>query len=139
MSNYIVLDGDEVKFDNMFGNNFVRPVKDLFISGHGNATIKNKRICVLGDEKTVSVVATYTSTVFPVFGTGTITISKLAAEQIIDSATADTAIIVVGTKFSALFTVSTPASNNATSATDTVAEVYGTGQFINSQSFVRAV
>jgi len=137
MSEFIIVDGDRLDFSPTFGANTVTPTGTAQINGTGKAAIANKSICIVGDEKNVSVSATYTSAAYPTSGMGTLKIATLAADQRVDFATAETAVIVVGSKFNALFTVSTPASH-PTNGADPQTEVPGTGTFINSQQFVTA-
>lgn len=137
MSAFIVVDGDRLNFSPTFGANTVTPTGTPQISGTGEAAIENKNICIVGDEKKVSVSATYTSAAFPTSGSGTLTIAALAADQQVAFATAQTPVIVVGNTFTALFTVSTPASH-PTNGMDPLKTVPGTGSFINSQQFVTA-
>ncbi|MGV3344499.1 hypothetical protein ACGVWS_01695 [Enterobacteriaceae bacterium LUAb1] len=137
MSDYVIIDGDTLTFEQMFGINKVTPTGPCFIAGTGDASIEGKRFCILGDEKKVSVAATYSSAAYPVNGTGQITITGLAADQVVAFATATTSVIVAGSNFTARFTVENPAAhqnngNDPTPFTD------GTGQFITSQDFVTA-
>lgn len=137
MSNYIVVDGDSLKFDPQFGINTVTPTGSPTISGSGEATIEDKKLCILGDEKKVSVPASYFSAAYPVQGTGKITIVSLGADQQALFATAQTPLIVVGSQFTALFTPEKPASNDK-GPDPAPAPSTGSGTFINSQSFVTA-
>lgn len=136
MSNYIVVDGDRLNFEPMFGVNTVTPTAHA-IRGSGVAAIENKKICIRGDEKKVSVSAIYSSAGYPNQGTGTITIASLATDQLATFSTAETELIVVGSRFTALFTVDSPATHPQ-NGPDPVSTTSGRGTFINSQSFVTA-
>lgn len=137
MSNYIVVDGDQLKFDHMFGINTVTPDTTPVIRGSGEATVEDKKISILGDEIKVSVPAHYTSTDYPNPGTGSITIVSLAGDQQVPFATAETSVIVVGSQFTAAFTPEVPASGDK-GPDPVTAPSTGSGTFINSQSFVTA-
>ncbi|MHA0273209.1 hypothetical protein [Enterobacter ludwigii] len=137
MSNYIVIDGDPLEFDSLFGINTVTLTSIPEIRGSGEATIEGKKICIYGDEKNVSVSASYSNASYPTKGIGRIVITVLAGDQQADFATTTTPVILVGSKFTASFTPEVPASGS--NGPDPVtAPSTGTGIFINSQSFVTA-
>lgn len=137
MSNYIIIDGDQLKFEPQFGSNTVTPTATPVIHGSGEATIEDKKICIQGDEKNVSIKASYISSDYPNPGTGTITITSLADDQQAQFATAETPLILVGSQFTASFTPETPATSDK--GPDPVkTPSTGSGSFINSQSFVTA-
>lgn len=136
MSHFVIVDGDALQFSTLFGVNTVSPSGSPQIRGSGEASILNKNICIIGDEKNVAIPATYYSTAFPVSGQGTLTIASLAADQQVVFATAKTPIIVVGSQFTATFTPTVPASSDK--GQDQLTPSSGTGRFINSQSFVTA-
>lgn len=138
MSNLVVIDGDALKFETNFGANIVTPTAPCLIQGSGEADIMNKKICVLGDENKVSIAATYTKSTHTTPGTGTITIAALAANQQAMFVTARTAVIVVGSHFTARFTPSSPAMDPQGKPDPNMGPTQGTGTFINSQSFVTA-
>lgn len=138
MSNMVVIDGNELKFNPLFGPNTVTPIPPLRISGSGEASIGDKKICILGDEKKVSISATYTKTTHQIPGKGTLTITQLAPDQRADFATAQTAVIVVGSQFTAQFKPEAPAMDPQIGEDPDKSTAPGTGQFINSQSFVTA-
>ncbi|MEL5415044.1 hypothetical protein PTR35_22200 [Serratia nevei] len=138
MSKMVVIDGDTLKFDTNFGANIVTPTAPCLIQGRGEADITNKKICVLGDESQVSIEAMYTKSSHPTPGTGNITIAALAADQQAAFATAKTAVIVVGSQFTARFTPSSPAMDPQGKPDPNMGPTQGTGKFINSQSFVTA-
>jgi len=137
MSEYLIVDGDALTFSTTFGANTVTVTGPAKISGSGEATVENKNICIVGDEKKVSVFAAYVSSAYPVAGSGNLTIISLAADQQAIFVTAATPVIVVGSQFNALFTVTTPASHpdNGPDPTPTSS---GTGTFTHSQAFVTA-
>lgn len=137
MSSLVIVDNDLLIFSPAFGSKTVTIPGVPKISGTGEASIQNKKICIAGDEKKVSVSATYISGAFSIPGTGTVTITSLAADQQATYATARTPVIVKGSEFTALFTVNSPALNPQ-SVPDPTPTASGTGTFINSQQFVTA-
>lgn len=137
MSDYVVIDGDRLQFDQMFGINVVTPTEIPQIHGSGEAAIENKKICILGDDKKVSVPASYHNANYPSQGSGKITITSLANDQQAGFAKTETPVIVVGSKFTASFTPEVPASGDK-GPDPVTAPSTGFGTFINSQSFVTA-
>ncbi|MDQ0430974.1 hypothetical protein ABIC12_002757 [Pantoea agglomerans] len=138
MSNLVVIDGDALKFETNFGANIVTPTAPCLILGSGEAEITNKKICVLGDESKVSIAATYIKSTHPTPGTGKIEIIALATDQQATFVMTRTAVIVVGSQFTTLFTPSSPAKDPQGKPDPNVEPTKGTGTFINSQSFVTA-
>lgn len=138
MSSLVVIDGDALKFETNFGANMVTPTAPCLIQGSGEADITNKKICVLGDESKVSIAATYTKSTHPTPGTGTITIAALAADQQALFVTAGTAVIVVGSQFTARFIPGSPAMDPQGKPDPNMGPAQGNGTFINSQTFVTA-
>jgi len=138
MSNRVIVDSDLMQFSIQFGECTVTPTGARQISGSGEASIGDKQICIVGDEKKVSVAATYIKGVYTTPGKGTITISNLAADQQALFATAQTPVIVEGSSFTALFMADSPAVNPANGNPDVPVPASGTGTFTHSQSFVTA-
>lgn len=138
MSKYIVVDNDALLFDPAFGHRTVSITGPAKIKGSGKATIGNKKICVLGDEKKVSLNATYTIPGFSP-GQGKVTISALTPGQPLAWCFSGQPVIAVGQKFIALFTPTNPAKGPPPGNTpDPTAPTPGTGKFVNSQQFVNA-
>ncbi|MGF6190434.1 hypothetical protein [Serratia sp. 2723] len=138
MSNLVITDGDSLIFETQFGINTVTPTEPCLIRGTGEASILNNKICILGDEKNVSISAEYTKPNYLVKGTGTITITQLAADQQAEFVTTTTPVIVAGSQFTALFTPGAPASDPQLGPDSSPVPTPGTGKLINSQSFVTA-
>jgi len=138
MSNLVVIDGDALKFETNFGASIVTPTAPCLIQGSGEAEIMNKKICVLGDESKVSIAATYTKSTHPTPGTGKIKITALATNQQAAFVLTRTAVIVVGSQFTAHFIPSSPAKDLQGNSDPNIEPAQGTGTFINSQSFVTA-
>ena len=135
MSSFVIVDNDLMQFEPAFGIYTVTPTGLCQIKASGIAKILNKKVCILGDEKKVSIKASYISSAFPTPGTGSITITSLAADQQASFATSTTALIVKGTQFVALFTPETPASNPQ-GPEPAPSPQPGKGSFQNTQSFV---
>ena len=78
----VITDGDEVKFLPNFGVAIVS-VKPGKMVASGETTIKGKKVCVEGDEKSVEITdCSYISGAF-VDGKGTLTIKKLVPNQLL--------------------------------------------------------
>lgn len=139
MSNMVIIDGDELKFNPQFGSNTVTPPPRPRISGSGEASIGDKKICMVGDEKQVSFTADYIKPPFTATpGKGTLTIKQLASDQRVEFATAQTPVIVVGSRFTAQFQPTKPAQDPQGKPDTDLSPASGSGTFINSQSFVTA-
>ncbi|BEM38653.1 hypothetical protein SME10J_46940 [Serratia marcescens] len=137
MSKYIVLDDDALLFDPMFAHRQVSVTGPAKIKGSGKAIINGKKVCVFGDEKKVSLDATYTAPGFPTPGQGKVTISLLNADQQAMWCLSDVAVILVGQKFLAMFTPTNPAKS-PNQVPEPPSPTPGSGKFINSQTFVTA-
>lgn len=138
MSKMVVIDGDELIFDSQFGPNMVIPLPPLQISGSGEVSIEAIKLCIVGDEKQVSISANYTKPPYIKPGTGTITITGLATDQMAEFAMAQRPIIVVGSQFTAQFQPTSPAMDPQGNPDTDLSPAPGTGRFINRQSFVSA-
>lgn len=137
MSNMVVIDGDELKFNPQFGFNTVTPPAQTRIRGSGEAYIEGKKICIVGDEKKVTITADYIKPpIFTTPGNGTLTITLLALDQWHEFATTQTPVIVVGSQFVAQFQPIKPAQDLQGKPDTELSPAIGSGQFINSQSFV---
>ncbi|MEG6258819.1 hypothetical protein [Enterobacter bugandensis] len=138
MSKYIVVDRDMLFFDPMFGHRTVNVIEPRIIRGSGMASVNNKKICVLGDERQVRLKAIYTIPGYSP-GQGIVTITLLNADQQVMWCWSKKPVILVGSKFLALFTPTSPAIMTSPPATpDPSAPTPGSGKFINSQFFVTA-
>lgn len=142
MGDFILIDGDQVLFDPVFGiaNVVVRPGN---LTAHGAATIKSKKISVMGDEKEVSVPGCmYTTAIHTIPGVGTLEISALADDQIAKKTyTANKKVLLKGSQFTAKLTVQTPAQQPppgpGSPIPDTMTEYQGTGRFITANIHVQ--
>lgn len=137
-NNSVIINGDKLQFDTKFGDKTVTPVGPAIILGTGKATINNQPICIQGDEKKVSVQATYFTSTYVTPGTGILTISSLADDQQAKFFTAETAVIVEGSQFNARFQPVSPARDPSQKPDPALSPVSGKGKFIKSQTFVTA-
>jgi Contractile injection system spike tip protein len=110
MHDSILTEGDQAIFIPNFGPAmvFVRPGE---LTATGPATIKGKRICVVGDEKQVKVQGcTYMTPLYSIPGVGTLEIAALAGNQKASKTkTGGQAVLLKGGNFTAKFTVMVPA------------------------------
>lgn len=129
MSDFIIIDGDQVLFKPTFGNATV-VVKPGKIAGTGDATYGGKKVCIVGDEQEVKVEnVPYISPPYT-GGKGTLKIDELAKEQVATHTnTKGTRVILLGKNFQAKFEV-TDKGKNPQGVPDPK-NVYkgGTGQF----------
>jgi hypothetical protein len=139
MSEWVVINGDMVTFDKMFGNRTVISPPTT-ITGSGKATINNKKICILGDEKQVKIMnAIYTTPSHSVPGTGTLTIQALDTSQQAKKTSCAETVIIDGQKFRAQFLPTQPAMTPPPVSTpDAASPTLGTGSFTASQQRVKA-
>lgn len=110
----VLIDGDTANFDPSFlagpltATVTVQPGK---LTASGPATLNKKKLCVVGDEKSVRVEnCQYFTNMHPQAGAGTLEIAALAADQqATKTSTGNTKLMLVGSKFTAKFTVTQPA------------------------------
>ncbi|WP_455872279.1 hypothetical protein [Serratia proteamaculans] len=140
MMSLVIVNGDNLEFDKMFGNRQVTITGIAKISGSGHATIGNKKMCVLGDEKKVMLPATYSIAGYSAPGQGMVTITALNGTQFIPTCTSIAPLITEGQgTFSALFTPTVPAIGPPPSnVPDVPAPTPGTGKLKHSQGYVKA-
>ena len=111
MADFILVDGDQVQFIPAFGQAIVvvRPGK---IRASGKDQINRKKMCVLGDEKSVFVSGCqYMSGAFSIPGSGKLTIKALGPQQIAMKTKTSNGkkVLLKGEQFEAEFTVTVPA------------------------------
>lgn len=141
MSNLVVIDGDALTFNPQFGAITITPPPQPRISGSGEASIEEKKVCIVGDEGQVSFIVDYIRPPFVALpGKGTLTIKKLASDQqaAFVTAPAPASMILVGSQFTTQFQPITPAQDPQGKPDTDLNAVTGVGAFINSQSFVTA-
>lgn len=130
---YVVLDSDQALFDGAFGPATV-VVQPGTLTATGPATVGGKKMAIVGDEGSVRVPGcTYTTPAFSIAGAGTLEIAALNGDQqATKTASGGTKLVLVGSKFTARFTVSAPAQQPAPpgpNLTDPVPTYTGTGAF----------
>jgi hypothetical protein len=133
MSDHVLIDGDKANFIPNFGEAPVVVQPGTLIAS-GPATVNGTKVCVAGDETSVSVNAcTYTTPSHPEPGSGTLRITQLAANQTAQKTrSGKTVVLLVGSSFKATFTVQTPAMLQRpplSPDTDKTPQYSGTGTF----------
>ncbi|MEA5567784.1 hypothetical protein [Anabaena sp. UHCC 0399] len=140
MSDFILIDGDKAIFNPAFGlaTVVVRP-GDLKASGQ--STLQGKKVCIDGDEKSVSVLScVYTTPVYSIPGTGTLKIAALAGDQKAKKTnSAGKAVLLKGSTFTAKFEVQNPAKKPPSApgespTPDATPQYSGTGNFITTNT-----
>lgn len=139
MSEIIVLDGDTLQFDPMFGHRQVTVTGPALIRASGHATVENRRTCVLGDEKQVRVPAIYQIPGYSP-GEGFLTIEALSGNQQAPRVVSgDAALLLKGQRFLARFTPARPAMTASVPVTpDSGSPTFGYGAFVTRQVLARA-
>lgn len=144
MPEIVVIDGDEVQFDELFPPATVR-VQPGKITATGGATVGGKKVCVAGDEQQVVVEnCKYSTPLLPTEGTGTLRIKTLMPDQKSSkTSSAGKPVLLVGKKFVASFTVTVKAKlippAPATPQLDLMGEYIGTGEFKPQNRLLREV
>ncbi len=135
MPDFILLDGDTVNFMPNFGIAVV-VVQPGKLKGSGPATISGKKICVDGDEKSVSVPnCIYMTSQYSIPGTGTLKIAALAKNQRAKKTkTGGELALLKGSTFTAKFEVQNPAKQPTSNVPvpDTTLHYSGNGSFITT-------
>lgn len=142
MSDYILLDGDQAMFTPSFGAATV-VVQPGTLAASGAATVRGKKVCVAGDETSVSVAGcSYMTPSHSIPGTGTLEIAALAADQTATKTRSGGAsVLLVGSSFTASFTVQSPAQQptSAGPVPDPMAKYSGTGTFTSANTRFKGV
>jgi len=138
----VLLDGDKAMFLPSFGPAVV-VVRPGTLQGSGPATVGGKKLCVDGDENSVSVTGCmYITPQHPIPGTGTLEIAALAGDhKATHSHTGGTPMLLVGGQFSARFKVQSPAQQPTPSGSpvpDATASYSGKGSFVSTDTRLRA-
>lgn len=144
-SDTIIIDGDEVEFVTPMGiaNVVVQPGKMI---ASGKTTIAGVPVCIVGDEKQVSVPnCDYTTPIHDAAGKGTLMIKALAGDQqAAVSKSGGAALILKGSQFESVFEVTVPAMDTSPVSAggapipDTTPNYSGTGQLIPTNSSVKS-
>lgn len=138
MTRTIVVDGDMLQFDPLFGNRQVTPTGPARIRGSGHATVNGRRICVEADTgpAVFKVPAQYQVPGHSP-GMGIITIKSLTPNHKALQRTTQGVIVTEGGKFLAEFTPTTPAMSSSVPPQPEPgypAPSTGTGCFLISQT-----
>ncbi len=139
MSDYILIEGDQAQFLPNFGAAIV-VVQPGELTGSGPATLDGTNVCVEGDESSVEVSGVmYMTPVYSIPGTGTLKIDSLGGDQVAEKTkTGDTAVLLVGSTFTAKFEVQSPAQQPPPGPgppiPDSAPEYSGTGMFVTNNT-----
>ncbi|MBT9314476.1 hypothetical protein [Leptothoe spongobia] len=130
MADFILIDGDTVKFNPAFALATVS-VQDGSMTGGGKSTLNGSAICIEGDETNVSVPGcSYTMGSFTTPGTGTLKIDGLGADQTTTKTkSGGKPILLKGSLFTAKLEVQQPAVDPSTGASDPNPQYPGNGTF----------
>jgi hypothetical protein len=137
MPDFILVEGDQANFLPTFGAAIV-VVQPGKLKGSGPATLNGKKLCVVGDEKNVSVPGcSYITPQYSIPGTGTLKISALAGNQKASKTkTGGKAVLLKGGSFTARFEVQAPAKQPppgpGSPIPDATREYSGSGMFITT-------
>lgn len=136
MSDFILIDGDQANFNPAFGiATVVVRLGDLKASGA--STLNGKKVCIDGDEKSVSVPScVYTAGSYTIPGTGTLKILVLGGDQKAQKTnSAGKPVLLKGSTFTAIFEVQNPAKQPPPALTpDATPQYSGTGNFITTNT-----
>ncbi|OWO84285.1 hypothetical protein B5C26_04440 [Photorhabdus luminescens] len=137
MSKHLIVDGDNLLFEPLFGNRQVTILGPAIIKGSGHTQIQGKKIAILGDEKKVQLQAQYITSSHPIPGMGIVTIAQLDTSQQANFCRSTATVIVIGQQFTARFTPTQPAKTQM-GVPDMTTPSMGKGRFIASQYIVSA-
>lgn len=141
MGDFVLIDGDQAMFVPAFGAAVV-VVQPGRLTGSGPMTLGGTKMCVSGDEGSVSVPGCmYMTPVYSIPGTGTLAISALAGDQL--AATTNTGakqVMVKGSQFTAKFSVQAPAMQPTAGppVPDATPEYSGQGSFLTTNTKFKA-
>lgn len=141
MADLVVLDGDQALFEPSFGaaTVVVQPGK---LQASGPSLCRGAKVCVDGDESSVSVAGcTYMAGPYSIPGTGTLKIQALGADQVATKTqTGGVALMLVGSKFDAVFEVQSPAQQPQASGPvpDATPKYSGKGSFQTANTHYKA-
>lgn len=135
---YALLDGDLALFKPSFGAATVVVLPGR-LRASGPATLGGKKLCIVGDEGSVSVKGCmYITASHPIPGTGTLEIAALAPSQKAKESTTDgKKLMLKGGDFTARFTVQSPAQQPAPpgpNVPDATPQYSGQGSFVTTNS-----
>ena len=137
MADYILVDGDKANFMPMFGTAMV-VVQPGELKGSGPASLGGKKICVDGDEGSVSVPGCmYMTPQYSIPGSGTLKIDSLAANQTSRTTkTGQKLVLLKGARFIARFEVQSPAQQPLPTGPvpDATPQYSGSGSFMTANT-----
>jgi Contractile injection system spike tip protein len=142
MADMILVDGDKVYFLSNFGPAVV-VVKPGNLQASGCATLNKKKVCVNGDEATVSVPGCiYMTPQYSIPGTGTLKIAALASDQTSKKTRSrGKPVLLKGGNFIAKFEVQSPAkqppAGTAPPIPDATPRYTGSGMFVTINAKLR--
>lgn len=140
MPDFILIDGDQAMFMPSFGAATV-VVQPGQITGSGPMTFDGTKVCVDGDEASVSVPGCqYIAGAYVTPGTGTLEIDALAGDQVATKTnTGGKAVLLVGSTFTAKFQVQSPAQQPTAGGPvpDGTPSYSGTGNFVTTNTKFR--
>ena len=131
MADFIIIDGDQAIFNPAFGLATV-VVKPGDLKASGESSLQGQKVCIDGDEKSVSVPGCmYTTPVYSVPGMGTLKIAALGGDQKAQKTnSAGKPMLLKGSIFTAKFEVQSPAKMPPPASTPDNTPLYsGTGNF----------
>jgi hypothetical protein len=137
---YVLVDSDKAIFQPNFGaaTVVVQPGK---LQASGPAKLGQRKLCVAGDEQSVSVPGcSYTTPTHSIPGSGTLEISGLASDQQAQKANhGRKRLLLVGSQFTARFKVQQPAQQPTASGPvpDATPLYSGRGRFSTSNGKLR--
>ena len=137
----MLIDGDLAIFKPSFGAATVVVLPGT-LKASGPATLTGKKLCIVGDQSSVSVKGcAYTTASHPIPGTGTLEIAALAGDQQAQkSDNGGTKLMLVGGDFTARFTVQSPAQQPAPpgpNVPDPMPTYSGQGNFVTTNTKFR--
>lgn len=133
MSDYIIVNGDKVRFMRQFGAATVT-VRPGTITGTGAGGFQKKKLCVAGDEYSVAVpLCPYFAGDFQ-GGTGTLRILKLTDQIAAKTRSGNKPVLLMGSKFIAIFIPKVKALNPV-GVPDPVPFYIGSGNFGHPANF----
>lgn len=143
MTDFILFTGDKAMFLPNFGPALVVPRPGI-LRGSGPATLRSRRLCVVGDEKKVTVPGClYMTPQYSIPGTGTLKIAALAADQRArKTRSGHRKLMLKGTFFTARFQVQNPAKQPppgpGSPIPDPTPQYMGRGMFLTANLMFRA-
>jgi hypothetical protein len=142
MADLILVHGDKAQFLPNFGPAVV-VVKPGTLTASGAATLNKKKVCVDGDEATVTVPGCiYMTPQYSIPGAGTLKISALAADQKAKKTkSCGKPVLLKGGNFTAKFEVQSPAKQPPPGPTppipDATPQYSGSGMFLTTNTKFR--